>query len=128
MAKIIIDTKHLDDSVKQQYVNLEGEAITLFPQGDNWKPNYCVFRPDADKTQLPAFLFKLPHQVGGSHGDIRLRFKKGNIILMSLKDFLYLIKDPCFLEDSRVLYSDAAGYRKGCAEHLKKYGAQIIAD
>src|SRR3989344_7592462 len=102
MVSLGINTKQLDDKITEHMLELPGEIFAVIPNSDNFKTAYTIFCKQV-VDELPISIKAIEHDRGGSHGDIRLRFKHASIIIMPLSDYeRFLQKDQEFIRACKI--------------------------
>ncbi|PIN86480.1 hypothetical protein COV19_04260 [Candidatus Woesearchaeota archaeon CG10_big_fil_rev_8_21_14_0_10_44_13] len=80
---------------------------------------------DERKYGVPGELLDTPHQEGGGHGDVRLRYRKANVVFMPMSDYNgFFRNDPEFLGACEILY-ESGKFIKGGNDLLRMLGIEI---
>lgn len=134
--KLKLNTNRLDNRVKGN-VELHGEVFAYLADGDRCYPNYTVFvdttecketHPYEKVYSVPDKLLSIPHERGGGHGDLRLRYNRANVIFMPMRDYdSYFKTEPGFLEACEILYGPKV-FIKGTTNLLSKLGVKIVGE
>lgn len=134
--KLKLDTNRLDDRVNGK-VELHGEVFAYIADGDRGNPCYTVFVDTTERKgthshekiyDVPDKLLSIPHQRGGGHGDLRLRYNRANVIFMPMSDYdTYFKTNLGFLEDCEILYEPEV-FIRGTTNLLSKLGVKIVGE
>ncbi len=101
-----VDTKEYDELLSQ--------TTKDFKPGDDWGAKLNkLYQEDPGLEQrlskiaeynVPDELLQIPHDKGGSHGDLRLRYKNAVLLFFPLKEFQYF-KDNFSKDWDALLYN-----------------------
>ena len=109
--RILIQSARLDNKLTTEGdIELKGSVFAHFNDGENNNPSYVVFsktKEDGYSFDVPKEALNIPHERGGAHGDLRLRYKNANIIFFLEEDFWSFFRlDDSFIASCDIIYSE----------------------
>lgn len=139
---VTIEKARLDGSADKSSIDIECEAFGIFPpNGDDTgdpedgKPTYLIFKdlsqienhienPSTGNTQygIPLEALVLPHQTGGGHGDVRLRYTNATVVFMLFGDYERFFRGDLEFKNACDVLCINGDYVKGEKMDLPKYG------
>jgi len=116
-----------------EHEKLWSEVTKDFKPGEDWTlglRRLYIEQPGLEKRLskqceygVPPEAFKIPHDKGGAHGDLRLRYGNANVLFFPVNDYNYLKSE---YSDNWKILCENLSFLKGNKDLSGKYGVQLV--